>query len=325
MEDKENEAPTKEEQSKPISTNESAKNLDNEKTVKLSRFSNDLNAGPAVRKYARELDIDLTKIKGSGNNNRITKEDLKEFIHSNKSNGLNLFEISEGELSKYGSYRIEELSKIQKIGSKNLHQSWISIPHVTHFEEIELSFYEKKYKSKKVSLLSFLTKIVALALKEHEVFNSSLLRNDQIMIKEYINIGIAVNTESGLVVPVIKDVINLSLNDINESIINIAEKARSKKLRENDLKGATFSISSLGKVGGTGFTPIINPPEVAIMSVSRSTSRVSLDNKNNVVEKSFLPIALSYDHRVINGVDAGNFLYSIKMIAEGKHDEISSI
>ena len=145
------------------------------------------------------------------------------------------------------------------------------------------------------------------------------------MIKEYINIGIAVNTESGLVVPVIKDVINLSLNDINESIINIAEKARSKKLRENDLKGATFSISSLGKVGGTGFTPIINPPEVAIMSVSRSTSRVSLDNKNNVVEKSFLPIALSYDHRVINGVDAGNFLYSIKMIAEGKHDEISSI
>ena len=160
---------------------------------------------------------------------------------------------------------------------------------------------------------------ICKTLKEFPIFNSSLLAENKIMMKKYINIGVAVDTDMGLVVPVIKDTDTLNVEQIDLSVANLAEKARGKKLRNSDLEGSTFTVSSLGKLGGLGFTPIINPPEVAIIAVSNFNKRLVLDD-GDVLEKSFLPISLSYDHRVINGGDAGRFMVYLKHILESKDD-----
>ena len=278
-----------------------------------------VNAGPAVRKYARELEIDLAKITPSGRNEKITKADLIKFIHSGKDAVSSYLTFSEDELSKYGEYSIEEQSKIRALGAKNLYKSWTSIPHVTHFEEIDLTQITLKRKAVNASVLSYVIDGICKALKEFPVFNSSLLAENKIMLKKYINIGVAVDTEMGLVVPVIKDTDMLNVKNIDESVANLAEKARGKKLRNSDLEGSTFTVSSLGKFGGLGFTPIINPPEVAIIAVSNFQKRLILDD-GNVLEKSFLPVCLSYDHRVINGGDAGKFMVYLKHILESKDD-----
>ena len=274
-----------------------------------------INAGPAVRKYARELEIDLQKITPSGRNNKITKEDLIKFIHSSKGASSDYLSFSEDELAKYGDYSIEEQTKIRALGSKNLHQSWVSIPHVTHFEEVDLSQIMLKRKTVKVSVLSYVIQGICKALKEFPIFNSSLLEENKIMMKKYINIGVAVDTEMGLVVPVIKNADMLNVEDIDMSVANLAEKARDKKLRNTDLEGSTFTVSSLGKLGGTGFTPIINPPEVGIIAVSNFQKKIAI-NEGKVIEKTHLPLALSYDHRVINGGDAGRFMVYLKYILE---------
>ena len=284
-------------------------------TLKHSYSVKGINAGPAVRKYARELEIDLTKISPTGRNNKITKEDLIKFIHSGKDSADSNLTFSEDELSKYGEYTIEEQSKIRALGAKNLHQSWVSIPHVTHFEEIDLSQIMIKRKTLNASVLSFVIEGICKTLKEFPIFNSSFLAENKIMLKKYINIGVAVDTDMGLVVPVVKDTDQLSVESIDMSVANLAEKARSKKLRNSDLEGSTFTVSSLGKFGGMGFTPIINPPEVAILAVSNFQKKLIL-NKGSVGEKSFLPISLSYDHRVINGADAGRFMVYLKHILE---------
>tara|TARA_A100001015_G_scaffold312812_1_gene418731 strand:- start:1401 stop:2576 length:1176 start_codon:yes stop_codon:yes gene_type:complete len=274
-----------------------------------------INAGPAVRKYARELEIDLTKIQPSGRNNKITKEDLIKYIHADKELTKNYLTFSEDELSKYGEYYIEEQSKIRAIGAKNLHESWISIPHVTHFEEIDLSAIMLKRKTVNASVLSYVIEAICKALEEFPIFNSSLLAGNKILIKKYINIGVAVDTSMGLVVPVIKDANKLNVKNIDTSIAALAEKARNKKLRNSDLEGPTFTVSSLGKIGGLGFTPIINPPEVGIIAVSNFQKKVvMLDDE--FVEITCLPIALSYDHRVINGGDAGRFMTYLKSSLE---------
>ena len=274
-----------------------------------------INAGPAVRKYARELEIDLHKITPSGRNNKITKQDLIKFIHSGKGASSDYLSFSEDELAKYGDYSIEEQSKIRALGSKNLHQSWVSIPHVTHFEEVDLSQIMLKRKTVKASVLSYVIQGICKALKEFPIFNSSLLEDNKIMMKKYINIGVAVDTEMGLVVPVIKNADMLDVKDIDMSVANLAEKARDKKLRNTDLEGSTFTVSSLGKIGGTGFTPIINPPEVGIIAVSNFQTKVAI-NEGKVIEKTYVPLALSYDHRVINGGDAGRFMVYLKDILE---------
>ena len=274
-----------------------------------------INAGPAVRKYARELEIDLTKITPSGRNNKITKADLIKFIHSGKEAISSYLTFSEDELSKYGEYIIEEQSKIRALGAKNLHKSWVSIPHVTHFEEVDLTQIMIKRKTINASVLSYVIEGICKTLKEFPIFNSSLLAENKIMMKKYINIGVAVDTDMGLVVPVIKDVDSLNVENIDSSVANLAEKARGKKLRNSDLEGSTFTVSSLGKLGGLGFTPIINPPEVAIIAVSNFNKRLVLDD-GDVLEKTFLPISLSYDHRVINGGDAGKFMVYLKHILE---------
>ena len=278
-----------------------------------------INAGPAVRKYARELEIDLTKIIPSGRNNKITKADLIKFIHSGKEAISSYLTFSEDELSKYGEYSIEEQSKIRALGAKNLHKSWVSIPHVTHFEEVDLTKIMLKRKTVNASVLAHVIEGICKTLKEFPIFNSSLITENKIMMKKYINIGVAVDTDMGLVVPVIKDTDTLNVEQIDLSVANLAEKARGKKLRNSDLEGSTFTVSSLGKLGGLGFTPIINPPEVAIIAVSNFNKRLVLDD-GDVLEKSFLPISLSYDHRVINGGDAGKFMVYLKHILESDND-----
>ena len=274
-----------------------------------------INAGPAVRKYARELQIDLQKIIPSGRNNKITKEDLIKFIHSGEDASSDYLSFSEDELAKYGDYTVEGQSKIRALGSKNLHQSWVSIPHVTHFEEVDLSQIMLKKKTAKASVLSYVIQGICKALREFPIFNSSLLKENKIMIKKYINIGIAVDTEMGLVVPVIKNADMLNVEDIDMSVANLAKKARDKKLLNTDLEGSTFTVSSLGKLGGIGFTPIINPPEVGIIAVSNFQKKVVI-NEGKVIEKTYVPLALSYDHRVINGGDAGRFMVYLKDILE---------
>tara|TARA_A100001015_G_scaffold23290_1_gene26350 strand:- start:2662 stop:3861 length:1200 start_codon:yes stop_codon:yes gene_type:complete len=279
-----------------------------------------INAGPAVRKIARELEIDLKKIIGSGKNKMITKDDLKNFIHSSSS--FQKIEYADFKsLEVFGDYEIENQSKIRKAGAKNLTQSWQSIPHVSHFEEADIAKIEKQRKDLneisaiKITPLAYIIKATSLALEKFPFMNSSLVDDGKLMVKKYINIGVAVNTDQGLVVPVIKDVNNLKIGQIAEKILEISIKARDKKLMKDDITGSTFTISSLGGIGGTGFSPIINPPEVGIIGVSRARNNPKIEN-GNLIETIILPFSLSYDHRVINGVDAGNFMNYIKSTIE---------
>ena len=270
-----------------------------------------INAGPAVRKYARELEIDLTKINGTGKNQRITKEDLKDYIHSPKETSLDLKTYKESDFSEEGKYSLQKMSKIRVLGAKNVQAAWNSIPHVTHFDEINMSKINRAKEKNNVNPLAFMIKALAETLKEFPIFNSSLIENDQIVLKEYINIGIAVDTEEGLVVPVIQDADKLSLEEISAKVKELAEKARNKKLLNTNLENRTITISSLGKLGGIGFTPIINPPDVAIISMSKTYKRLVLAE-----ELDIMPIAMSYDHRVINGADAGRFMVFLKELLD---------
>jgi len=321
IEVEENEVPKQEkDEIKPPLTETSPNEDITQRTEKASIDFSGINAGPAVRKIARELEIDLTKIIGSGKNKMITKDDLKNFIHSNSS--FQKIEYADlKSLEVFGDYEIENQSKIRKAGAKNLTQSWQSIPHVSHFEEADITKIEKQRKDLneisaiKITPLSYIIKATSLALEEFPLMNSSLVDDGKLMVKKYINIGVAVNTDQGLIVPVIKDVNNLKIGQIAEKILEISIKARDKKLMKDDIAGSTFTISSLGGIGGTGFSPIINPPEVGIIGVSRARSVVKIEN-GNVIETTILPFSLSYDHRVINGVDAGNFMNYIKSTIE---------
>lgn len=275
-----------------------------------------INAGPAVRKIARELEIELKQIKGTGKNGMIKKEDLKQFIHSMKVANTHTY-ASLDDLKDFGEYRIEKQSKIRAIGAQNLANSWRTIPHVTHFEEVDITLIESQRKefnqknNSKLTPLAYICLSVTKALKEFPIFNSSLIGEGEIMLKAYYNLGLAVDTEDGLLVPVIKNSDQHNIDSMASEIKELATKAKEKKLLQKDLSGATFSISSLGQMGGTGFTPIINPPEVGILSVSRAKNELCLID-GNIFEKKMLPIALSYDHRVINGGDAGKFLSFLK-------------
>ena len=274
-----------------------------------------INAGPAVRKYARELEIDLTQIQGSGKNKRITKEDLKNYIHSHKESITNLKTYKESDFSEEGDYSLQKMSKIRILGAKNVQAAWNSIPHVTHFDEINMSNINRVRQKINVNPLAFMVKALSRALKEFPIFNSSLVEDDHLVIKEYINVGIAVDTEDGLVVPVIQNADKLSVEEISLQIKELAEKSRNKKLLNTDLANRTFSVSSLGKLGGLGFTPIINPPDVAIISMSKTFKRLVLAE-----ELEIMPIAMSYDHRVINGADAGRFMVFLKEILDNFND-----
>ena len=321
LEIEENEEPQEEKEEIKSSSKETLPNED--KNYRIESASIDfsgINAGPAVRKIARELRIDLKKIIGSGKNKMITKDDLKNFIHSN----INVQKTEYADLKNlevFGEYKIENQSKIRKAGAKNLTHSWQSIPHVSHFEEADITKIEEQRKelneiSKiKITPLAYIINATSLALEEFPLLNSSLVGEGKLMVKKYINIGLAVNTDQGLVVPVIKEVNNLKISEIAENIHDMSTKAREKKLMKDDITGSTFTISSLGGIGGIGFTPIINPPEVGIIGVSRA-KKIPYIEGESLVEKIILPFSLSYDHRVINGVDAGNFMNFIKATIE---------
>ena len=321
IEVEDNEEPKQEkEEIKASSTETSPIEDESQRIEKASIDFSGINAGPAVRKIARELEIDLKKIIGSGKNKMITKDDLKNFIHSNSS--IQKIEYADlKSLEVFGDYEIENQSKIRKAGAKNLTQSWQSIPHVSHFEEADITKIEKQRKDLneisaiKITPLAYIIKATSFALEEFPLMNSSLVDDGKLMVKKYINIGVAVNTDQGLVVPVIKDVNNLKIGQIAEAILEISIKARDKKLMKDDIKGSTFTISSLGGIGGTGFSPIINPPEVGIIGVSRARKVAKIEN-GSLVDTTILPFSLSYDHRVINGVDAGNFMTFIKATIE---------
>ena len=290
--------------------------ISSEKSIKRENMPiTGINAGPAVRKYARELDINLTQIQGTGKNKRITKDDLKNYIHSMKQSSPDLKAYKESDFSEEGNYSLQKMSKIRILGAKNVQAAWNSIPHVTHFDEINMSNINRVRKKINVNPLAFMVKALSKTLKEFPIFNSSLVEDDHLVIKEYINVGIAVDTEDGLVVPVIQNADEFSLEEISLKIKELAEKSRNKKLLNTDLANRTFSVSSLGKLGGLGFTPIINPPDVAIISMSKTFKRLVLAE-----ELEIMPIAMSYDHRVINGADAGRFMVFLKEILDNFND-----
>jgi len=279
--------------------------------------SKNIYAGPAVRKLAREFGIDLSLVTPSGPKKRIVKEDLHVFVkfQLSSTNKSNSFEFTQPDIdySKWGSIKEEKLSKFQKSSLANLHTSWINIPHVTQHDECDLTILLetraqlcKKHKVK-ISPLAFIAKITTEILYEFPLLNSSLDSNlENIILKDYVNLGIAIDTPEGLIVPNIKNVQLKSIVDISSEINELAEAAKKRKLNIADLKGASFSISSLGAIGGKFFTPIINPPEVAILGISKSYEKV-VSSKAGFEGRSFLPISLSYDHRAINGVYAVQF------------------
>ena len=277
-------------------------------------------ASPGVRKLSRELEIDLSLVRATGEKGRITKEDLHGYIKQKmvQSGSIAATSFPKIDFSQWGVVENTPLSKIQKITGERLQQAWQTIPHVTQFDEADISVLNTKRielkkeglkKNIKVTFLPFIIKAVVKALKEFPRFNSSLDHlGENLVQKNYFNIGIAVDTPTGLVVPVIKDADNKSVLGLSEELMDIGERARTKKLRPEELKGGSFTISSLGGIGGTNFSPIINPPEVAIMGISKSSWKPLYDHKNKEIIPTFvMPYSLSYDHRVIDGALGASF------------------
>jgi len=281
------------------------------------KSNENIYAGPAVRKLAREFGIDLSIVQPSGPKNRIQKEDLHYFVKSRLSSTpqVNSFQFTQPDIdySKWGPIKEEKLSKFQKSSLANLHTSWINIPHVTQHDECDLNILLeartelcKKHKVK-VSPLAFIAKITSQLLADYPLLNCSLDQTlEKIILKDYVNLGIAIDTSEGLIVPNIKNAQLKSIMEISSEINKLAEAAKKRKLKIADLKGASFSISSLGGIGGRFFTPIINPPEVAILGISKTYEKV-ISSKVGFENRSFLPFSLSYDHRAINGVYAVQF------------------
>jgi len=283
-----------------------------------------VHAGPAVRKLAREFGIQLHEVAGSGPHNRILKEDLQRHVRarlkepSNPETAGQSFPLARPlpDFSRYGATTSVPMPKIRQLSARNLHESWVTIPHVTHFDEADITDLEDFRKTlnqrrgheTKVTPLAFFVKAVTLSLKAFPQFNASLSPDfTEWVFKDFINIGIAVETEGGLVVPNIKSADQLGLTAIAKQAAELAEQARSKKLMPQSLQGATFTISSLGGIGGTGFTPIINPPEVAILGVARAKWQPRYVN-DELKKRLIVPLALSYDHRAIDGAEAARFL-----------------
>ena len=279
--------------------------------------TNSVHSGPATRKLAREFGIDLNMINGSGPKGRILKEDLHDYVKNalkDQSQNLNIPQQPEIDFSKWGATKIEKLSKFQKSSLKNLHSSWITIPHVTQHDDADitnlLKLREKLFKKNKIKIspLAYIVKCTAKTLKDFPEMNSSLSsKMDSLIYKDFYNIGIAVDTDAGLIVPNIKSADQKSIVEISSEINDLANLAKKRRLSNDHLSGATFTISSLSGVGGKFFTPIINPPEVGILGLSKTYDAVMID-KMKLHTKKQLPISLSYDHRVINGVYAVKFL-----------------
>ena len=286
------------------------------------------HASPSIRKFARELGVDLSQVHGSGRKERITKEDVQEFVKQalggtasgNAAAGSGIPAMPEIDFSKFGPVEIKPLSRIQKKAAVNLHRGWLNLPIVTHHDEAditELEYFRKSLKDEaakqgvKVTPLVFLLKACAVAIRKHPNFNSSLTADkENLVLKKYLHIGVAVDTPDGLVVPVIRDVEKKGLLELAKELGEVSEKARAKKLKTNDIQGGCFSISSLGGIGGTAFTPLVNAPEVAILGVTRSRM-MPVWNGKEFLPRLMLPMDLTYDHRVIDGAQAARFMVDL--------------
>ena len=298
-------APKLEEQAVPAPAIETSSNIN---------YTDSIYAGPAVRKLAREFGINLNEVTPSGPRGRILKEDLHHFVKQRLSSNIQNFSKNPSvDFAKWGEINTEPLTKFQKTAAENLQQSWQNIPHVTQHDEAnidELMLLRtelNKASGLKISPLAFFVKAVAKLLEEFPLMNASLDENtENVVLKNYINIGIAIDTPKGLIVPNIKDANKLSITEISNEIGRMATAAKDRKLKVDELKGSTFSVSSLGAIGGKFFTPIINPPEVGILGISKTFKSLELMN-GDIKEISMLPISLSYDHRLINGVEAVKF------------------
>ncbi|HYE36284.1 dihydrolipoyllysine-residue acetyltransferase [Methylocaldum sp.] len=294
------------------------------------------HASPSVRKFARELGAELLTIQGTGQKGRILKEDVQAFVKASlkrteQAMTGGVFAIPaqpEIDFAQFGAIERQMLSRIKKLSGPNLLRSWMSIPHVTQHDEAditELEAFRQSIKSEaekqdiKLTFLPFVIKAVVAALKRFPTFNASLAASgEELILKKYYHLGVAMDTPEGLVVPVVRDVDQKGIFDLAKELAELGTKARGKKLRGTDLEGASFTISSLGGIGGTAFTPIINPPQVAILGLSRAqTKPVYLDGQ--FVPRLMLPLSLSYDHRAIDGAEAARFtVYLAGLLAELK-------
>ncbi|WP_417327312.1 dihydrolipoyllysine-residue acetyltransferase [Halarcobacter sp.] len=323
----------KEEPKKTTTVQEVAAVSSPEATSVLTEKAKKIYASPSVRKVAREFGVDLGFVKGTGRKGRILKDDIKAYVKEQLSKpavaaagtgtglGFNFPELREIDFSQFGEIETVELSRIQKISGPSLHRNWVSMPHVTQFDESDITEMESFRKAQnaiadgfKLSPLVFVVKAVAKALEIHPKFNASLSADGQSLImKKYFNIAIAVDTPNGLVVPVIKDVDKKGFKEIALEMADISSRAREGKLKSADMQGASFTISSLGGIGGTKFTPIINAPEVAILGLSKSEMKPVWDGEN-FVPRLMLPLSLSYDHKVIDGADGARFTTTLSKL-----------
>lgn len=289
-------------------------------------------AGPALRRMAREFGVQLQQVKGTGRKGRITKEDLQLYIKEKleAQAGITLTPASSVVInfSQFGDIEVRPLNKIKRLTGKQVHSAWITIPHVTNFDSADITELEELRQNEvhkvassdyKLTMLAFIVKVVAHALNIYPQFKASLdASGDNLIYKHYCHIGIAVATNNGLVVPVIRNADSLSVTEIAREISTLSKKARDKKLLPGEMQGGCFSISSLGSIGGQAFTPIINNPEVAILGVSRASLQPVYDNTTKTFKpRLLLPLALSYDHRVIDGAEAARFnKYIIELLAD---------
>lgn len=304
-------------------------------SAKSEKASGKVYAGPAVRKLARELGVDLGVVEGSGAKSRILKADVHNFVKS-KINapagagpGVDIPTVADIDFSQFGEVEEVPRSKLHKLTAKNMHRNWLTVPHVAQFNEADVTDLEAfradlkaeaEKRGVKMTFLPFLLKACAKALEEYPQFNVSLHSSGEYLIqKKYINIGVAVATDAGLLVPVIKNVDKKSLWEIAAEVIELSNKAKKRKLTLDEMQGGCFSISSLGAIGGTGFIPIVSPPEVAILGVSKTEIKpVYIDGEFQ--PRKMLPFTLAYDHKAVNGVDGGLFAtYLAKLLGDIRH------
>ena len=291
------------------------------------------HASPSVRRFARELGVNLALVSGSGPKHRILQSDVQAFVKGElakprtdvSTGGMAVLPAPIVDFSQFGDIESKPLSRIKKISGANLHRNWVTAPHVTQFDEADITDLEDFRKSMladaekrgvKLTLLAFLMKAAANALRNYPNFNASLSPDgENLILKQYFHIGFAVDTPDGLVVPVVRDVNKKDVLDIARDLAELYAKARERKLKLEEMQGGCFTISSLGGIGGTAFTPIINCPEVAILGVSRSSFKPVYDPKaKNFEPRLMLPLSLSYDHRVIDGADGARFTSHLRMM-----------
>ena len=323
--------PEKKVEKTPTTVQAATASVTTESSTVLQEKSKKVYASPSVRRLAREFGVDLGFVKGTGRKGRILKDDVKAYVKEQLNKpavaaggsglGFTFPEPKEIDFSQFGEIETVELSRIQKISGPTLHRNWVSMPHVTQFEESDITEMEKFRKEQnaiangfKLSPLVFVVKAVAKALSIHPKFNASLTPDGQsLVMKKYFHIGVAVDTPNGLVVPVIKDADKKGFKDIALELADLSSRAREGKLKSTDMQGASFTISSLGGIGGTYFTPIINAPEVAILGLSKAQMK-PIWNGEDFEPRLMLPLSLSYDHKVIDGADGARFTTTLSKL-----------